>query len=48
MIIVKEYLGNFLSTKDNKLQTLHFRKCLFEVPFIARFPSNCATAVKKS
>ena len=48
MTIVKDYLVNFLITEDNKLQTLHFTKCLFEVPPIARFPSNCTTAVKKS
>ena len=37
MTIFKEYLGNFLTANDNKLQTLHFTKCLFEVPSIARF-----------
>ena len=33
---------------SNKLQTLHFTKCLFEAPPIARFQRNCTTAVKKS
>ena len=28
MTTVEEYSGNFLTTKDNKLQTLHFTKCL--------------------
>ena len=48
MTIVKEYWESFLTTKDNKLQTLHFTKFLFEVPFIARFQWNCTTGVKNS
>ena len=48
MTIVKEYLENFLTTKDNKLQTPHIKKCMFKVLSIARFRSNFTTADKKS